>query len=67
MARKVTYSVSPRVNPSEKSASPRYYGRVQARGDTGLREMSERIWQTCMVHKSDVSIIDNSELKNHNS
>ena len=50
MARNVTYSVSPRVNPSEKSASPRYYGRVQARGDTGLREMSDAsgrlVWYT---------------------
>ena len=54
MARVVTYSVSPRVNPSEKNAPPKYYGHVQARGDVSLREMSERIQQTCTVHKSDV-------------
>ena len=54
MARVVTYSVSPRVNPSEKGTPPKYYGHVQARGDVSLREMSERIQQTCTVHKSDV-------------
>ena len=54
MARVVTYSVSPRMNPSEKGTPPKFYGHVQARGDVSLREMSERIQQTCTVHKSDV-------------
>ena len=54
MARNVTYSVSPRVNPRDKDASPKYYGHVQANGDISLREMSERIQATCTVHKSDV-------------
>jgi predicted histone-like DNA-binding protein len=54
MARNVTYSVSPRVNPAEKGTPPKFYGHVQARGDVTLREMSERIQQTCTVHKSDV-------------
>ena len=54
MARNVTYSVSPRVNPSEKGTPPKFYGHVQARGDVTLREMSERIQQSCTVHKSDV-------------
>ena len=54
MARNVTYSVSPRVNPAEKGTPPKFYGHVQARGDVSLREMSERIQQTCTVHKSDV-------------
>lgn len=54
MARNVTYSVSPRVNPSEKSAPPRFYGHVQANGDMGIREMSERIQATCTVTKADV-------------
>ena len=54
MARNVTYSVSPRVNPSEKSAPPRFYGHVQANGDMGIREMSERIQASCTVHKTDV-------------
>ena len=54
MARNVTYSVSPRINPRDKDATPKYYGHVQASGDISLREMAERIQQTCTVHKSDV-------------
>jgi len=54
MARSVTYSVVPRINPSEKSAPPRYYAQAQARGDVNVREMAERIQATCTVHKSDV-------------
>ena len=54
MARTVTYSVSPRINPRDKDATPKFYGHVQASGDVNLREMAERIQQTCTVHKSDV-------------
>lgn len=54
MARNVTYSVSPRINPRQKDEAPKFYGHVQANGDVSLREMSERIQQTCTVHKSDV-------------
>ena len=54
MARSVTYSVVPSINPSEKSAPPRYYAQAQARGDVNIREMAERIQSTCTVHKSDV-------------
>lgn len=54
MARNVTYSVSPRINPRDREAAPKFYAHVQARGDVSLREMSERIQQTCTVHKSDV-------------
>ena len=54
MARTVTYSVSPRINPRDKDASPKFYGHVQANSDVNLREMAERIQQTCTVHKSDV-------------
>ena len=43
MARNVTYSVSPRINPKGKNMPPKYYGHVQANGDVSLREMSERI------------------------
>ena len=54
MARNVTYSVSPRINPRDKEAAPKIYGHVQASGDVNLREMADRIQQTCTVHKSDV-------------
>ena len=43
MARNVTYSVSPRINPKDKNMPPKYYGHVQANGDVSLREKSERI------------------------
>ena len=57
MARNVTYSVAPRINPRDKEAAPKYYGRVQANGDVNIREMSERIQQTCTVHKADVQAV----------
>ena len=54
MARTVTYSVAPRINPRDKEAAPKFYARAQASGDVNIREMSERIQQSCTVHKSDV-------------
>lgn len=54
MAKNVNYSVSPRVNPNDRDSAPKYYGHVQANGDVSLREMSERIQQTCTVTKADV-------------
>ena len=54
MARTVTYSVVPRYNPGEKNAPPKYYAQAQASGDVDLREMSERIQQSCTVTKADV-------------
>ena len=57
MARNVTYSVAPRINPRDKEAAPKFYGRVQANGDVNIREMSERIQQTCTVHKADVQAV----------
>ena len=54
MARNVTYSVSPRINPRDKDASPKFYGHVQASGDISLREMAERIQGSCTVTKADV-------------
>ena len=57
MARNVTYSVAPRINPRDKDAAPKYYGRVQANGDVNIRDMSERIQQSCTVHKADVQAV----------
>ena len=54
MARSVTYSVSPRINPRDKDAAPKYYAQAQARGDVNIREMSTRIQSTCTVTKADV-------------
>ena len=46
MARNVTYSVSPRINPRDKEAAPKFYGHVQASGDINIREMSELTAET---------------------
>jgi predicted histone-like DNA-binding protein len=54
MARSVTYSVSPRINPRDKEAAPKFYAQAQARGDVSIREMAERIQSAWTVHKSDV-------------
>lgn len=54
MARSVTYSVSPRINPRDKEAAPKYYAQAQARGDVNIREMATRIQSTCTVTKADV-------------
>ena len=54
MARTVTYSVVPRINPREKNNPPKYYAQAQARGDVNVREMAERIQASCTVHKTDV-------------
>ena len=54
MARSVTYSVVPRINPREKNDPPKFYAQAQARGDVNVREMAERIQATCTVHKTDV-------------
>ena len=54
MARNVTYSVVPRINPREKNDPPKYYAQAQASGDVNIREMSERIQLTCTVTKADV-------------
>ena len=54
MARSVTYSVVPRVNPQEKGTPPQFYAQAQARGDVNIREMSERIQSACTVNKADV-------------
>ena len=57
MARTVTYSVVPRINPRDKDASPKFYACAQASGDISIREMSERIQQSCTVTKADVQAV----------
>ena len=54
MARTVTYSVVPRIDPRQKTDPPKYYAQAQARGDVSVREMAERIQASCTVHKTDV-------------
>ena len=54
MSRKVTYSVSPRINPMKKDEAPKFYAQVQANGDCTIREMAERIQASSTVTKADV-------------
>ena len=54
MARTVTYSVVPRINPRDKELPPKYYAQAQARGDVNIREMATRIQGSCTVTKADV-------------
>ena len=54
MARSVTYSVVPRVNPRDKEAAPKFYAQAQARGDVNIRKMATRIQGSCTVTKADV-------------
>ena len=54
MARTVTYSVVPRIDPRQKNDPPKYYAQAQARGDVSVREMAERLQASCTVHKTDV-------------
>jgi len=54
MARNVTYSVVPRINPREKNDPPKFYAMAQASGDVNIREIAERIQQSCTVTKADV-------------
>ena len=54
MANNVTFSVVPRIDPRLKPDPPKYYAKAQASGEVNLREMSERIQQTCTVTKADV-------------
>ena len=54
MAKSVTYSVVPRINPRDKEAAPKFYAQAQARGDVNIRDMATRIQSTCTVTKADV-------------
>ena len=49
MAKNVTYSVVPKINPRSKEEPAKYYAQAQASGDVNLREMSERIQASCTV------------------
>ena len=54
MAKNVTYSVVPRIDPRQKTDPPKYYAQAQASGDVSIREMSERIQLTFTVTMADV-------------
>ncbi|HJH64136.1 MAG TPA: HU family DNA-binding protein [Bacteroides mediterraneensis] len=58
MKKTVTYSVVGRVNPADReSGEVKYYAQSQARGEMGIREISERIQQMCTVTRADVMAV----------
>lgn len=58
MKKTVTYSVVGRVNPADReSGDVKYYAQSQARGEMGIREISERIHQMCTVTRADVMAV----------
>lgn len=57
MARTVKYSVIPRINPRDRETEPKFYAQVKLSGDVSLREMCERIQQSCTVTKADVHAV----------
>ena len=54
MARTVNYTVVPKINPRDRETEPKFYGNVKSSGDINIREMAERIQQSCTVTKADV-------------
>ena len=54
MGRTVTYTVIPRINPRDRETEPKFYGSVKTSGDINIREMADRIQQSCTVTKADV-------------
>ena len=54
MARTVTYTVVPKINPRDRESEAKFYGTVKSSGDINIREMAERIQGSCTVTKADV-------------
>ena len=57
MARTVKYSVIPRINPRDRESEPKFYAQVKTSGEVTLREMCDRIQQSCTVTKADVHAV----------
>lgn len=54
MDKALTYSVVERKDPQNPEVPGKYYAQAQARGEAGIREMSQRIQQMCTVTRADV-------------
>lgn len=57
MERSVTYSVVERKDPKAPEVQGKYYAQAQARGEAGIRELSQRIQQECTVTRADVMAV----------
>ena len=57
MDKYLTYSVVERKDPQTPELEGRYYAQAQARGEAGIRELSQRIQQSCTVTRADVMAV----------
>lgn len=57
MDKYLTYSVVERKDPQNPDVEGRYYAQAQARGEAGIRELSQRIQQMCTVTRADVMAV----------
>lgn len=57
MERAVTYSVVARKKPNDMEGEAKFYAQAQARGEMGIREMTERIQQMCTVTRADTMAV----------
>jgi len=51
----IHYSVSPRINPRDKEAAPKFYGKVQASGTVSFDTLAEDIAYATTLTDGDVS------------
>lgn len=51
----INYSVSPRINPRDKEAAPKYYGKVQSSGTIDFDVLAEDISYATSLTDGDVS------------
>lgn len=57
MDKYLTYSVVERKDPKTPEMQGKYYAQAQARGEAGIRELSQRIQQSCTVTRADVMAV----------
>lgn len=57
MDKSLTYSVVERKDPKNPDVEGKYYAQAQARGEAGIRELSQRIQQMCTVTRADVQAV----------
>jgi predicted histone-like DNA-binding protein len=49
--------VIPRINPRDRESEPKFYAQARMSGEVSLREMCDRIQQSCTVTKADVHAV----------
>ncbi|MCF2737996.1 HU family DNA-binding protein [Bacteroides caecigallinarum] len=57
MDKYLTYLVVERKDPQNPDVEGKYYAQAQARGEAGIRELSQRIQQMCTVTRADVMAV----------